>query len=162
MTKDELLLWYKTLDLKRMPRYIDIDEANEYQVCYKGKWQNIVFAWSVFKSADNWKYVETDFERGYVLDYRLFNSESDAAEYAKDILDKKYRALNGNSKKDMICRYMIKHFGYSEKRAKAMVEQIAKHSDIFEEFFDYARLGKFDKDERSQERPCSFPFTERK
>lgn len=93
MTKNELLKWYKSLDVKGMPQYINISDSNPRQVCYEGEWQNVIYTWGLCSVNGTWKYAETDSERGYVWDYREFTAESEACEYAKKILNITYRAL---------------------------------------------------------------------
>lgn len=156
MTKLELIDWYKSIYSENMPRYIEAIEANTSQLCIHGEWRNVVFAWSVFSVGDVWKFVTTDEERGYVSDLKCFNREADATEYAKERLNKKYFTLKGNTKEEMLCRFIQQTFGYSEKRAKTMVEQMRPYEDIFEEFFNYARVGKFCKKDKSKTEVCGY------
>lgn len=150
MTKKELLEWYSSIKSEKMPQYIEIDDANNTQLSVNGEWKNVVFSWALLFDGIKWKYVETDSERGYVFDLKTFDTEFAAVEYAKNILNQKYLATKGNSKEEMLCRFIQQKFGYSEKRANAMVIQMAKHDDIFEEFFNFARVGKFCKKDKSQ------------
>lgn len=150
MTKKELLEWYNSIHHEQMPRYTEADDANNSQLLVSGEWKNIVFAWTLFFDGNKWKYAETDSERGYILDVKTFETEFAAVEYAKNILSKIYLSTKDNSKMEMLCRFIQKKFGYSEKRANTMVNQMAKHTDVFEEFFNYARVGKFCKKDKSQ------------
>ena len=156
MTKAELLEWYYSIYSEKMPKYIDVSDAKNSQICINGEWKNEIYSWGIICSGDIWKYVETDAERGYVFDLKLFESEIEAVEYAKDILNKKYLATKGNSKEDMLCRYIQQKYGYSDKRAKNMVYQMSLYDDIFEEFFNYARIGKFCKKDKSQTEICGY------
>lgn len=156
MVKTELLKWYNSLNSEKMPKYIEILDANNDQVSVNGTWQNVVFAWSIFFNGSAWKYVETDSERGYVLDFKTFKEEAAAVAYAKDTLNRKYLATKGNSKEEMLYRYIQQKYGYSEKRAKSMVDQMLPYHDIFEEFFNYARVGKFCKKDKSQTEICGY------
>lgn len=150
MKKEELLEWYNSICHEQMPIYIEADDANNSQLLVNGEWKNIVFAWALFFDGHKWKYAETDSERGCILDVKPFETESAAVEYAKNILSKIYLSIKSNSKAEMLCRFIQKKFGYSGKRANTMVNQMAKHTDVFEEFFNYVRVGRFCKKDRSQ------------
>lgn len=156
MIKRELIEWYNSIYSDKMPRYIEVLDANNSQIFIDNEWRNVVFAWSVFSAEGVWKYVETDGDRGYVFDLKCFNTEDEATGYAKEILNKKYSALNGNSKEEMLCRFIQQKYGYSEKRAKTMVIQMSQYADIFEEFFNYARVGKFCKKDKSKTEICGY------
>ena len=156
MIKSELMKWYDSLDSEGMPKYVEISDVNNGQVCIDKTWRNVVFVWSVFSDGRIWKYVETDSERGYVVDIKAFDEESDAVEYAKEILNRRYLATKGNSKEEMLCRYIQQKYGYSEKRSRAMVDQMLPYNDIFEEFFNYACVGKFFKKDKSQTEICGY------
>ena len=65
------------------------------------KWW-VVHVWSILFDGKNWKYVETDSDRGYVFDLKSFCSENEAVEYAKDILNKELLASKGNSRFEML------------------------------------------------------------
>ena len=67
-----------------------------------------------------------------------------------------YSATKGNSKEEMLCRYIQQKYGCSEKRSRVMVDQILPYNDIFEEFFNYARVGKFRKKDKSQIEICGY------
>ena len=58
----------------------------------------MIYAWGLCNVNVTWKYVETDSERGYVMDYREFATESEATDYARDILNKKYLAEKSKAK----------------------------------------------------------------
>lgn len=118
MTKFELIEWYKTIPSEKMPQYIDSMDANNAQLFVDGEWKNIVFSWTLLFDGDKWKYAETDSDRGYVFDLRIFDTEFEATDYAKDTLNKKYLATIGNTKEDMLCRYIQQKYKYSEKRAR--------------------------------------------
>lgn len=75
---------------------------------------------------------------------------------AKARLYRKYLSLQGNLKEDMLCRYIMQKYGYSEKHAKTMVNQMAPHHDIFEEFFHYALTGEFQKEDGTQTVVCGY------
>ena len=93
MNLSDLLNWYKTLNNKKIPKYIEIMDANNNQVCVDDSWMNVVNAWGICFDGKNWKYIETDSERGYVDIYKLFNTEEDVVKYAKDSLRKTYPEL---------------------------------------------------------------------
>lgn len=102
------------------------------------------------KKEDKFVYFETDNERGYVSNSRSFSDEESAMQYAYDVLKIINGSLNSSSLKDMAVRYIVNNYKYSEKRAEKMVMQMASHIDIFEEFSNYMRIGKFRKKDRSQ------------
>lgn len=156
MTKKELLKWYASIEKDKMPRYIEISDANESQIFFNECWQNVIYVWSVLFDGKNWKYVETDSDRGYVFDLKSFCSENEAVEYAKDILNKKILASKGNSRFEMLQRYIQQKYGYSDKRARSILNQMILYDDIFEEFFNYARAGKFCKNDNTQTQVCGY------
>ena len=156
MVKAELLKWYASIETDKMPRYIEISDANESQIFLNGCWQNVIYVWSILFDGKNWKYVETDSDKGYVFDFKSFCSENEAVEYAKDILNKKLLASKGNSKFEMLQRYIQQKYGYSDKRASSMLNQMKLYDDIFEEFFNYARIGKFCKKDKTQTQVCGY------
>lgn len=43
MTKKELLKWYASIENDKMPRYIEISDANESQIFFNGRWQNVIY-----------------------------------------------------------------------------------------------------------------------
>ena len=150
MDKTELLVWYKSIDFEKMPNYIEVDDANDSQICINGQWKNTFFAWSLFETVNEWKYVETDSDRGYVIDLKHFSTEEQAVEYAKDTLDRRYKATKGNSKEEMLIRYIQNKYGYTEKKAVSTVNQMHFHDEVFEEFYNFARIGKFCKKDKSK------------
>lgn len=156
MTKKELLKWYASIEKDKMPRYIEISDANESQIFFNECWQNVIYVWSVLFDGKNWKYVETDSDRGYVFDLKSFCSENEAVEYAKDILNKKILASKGNSRFEMLQRYIQQKYGYSDKRARSILNQMILYDDIFEEFFNYARAEKFCKNDNTQTQVCGY------
>lgn len=156
MIKKELIEWYNSIYSDKMPCYIEIIDANNSQIFIDGEWKNVVYSWSIFCVEGVWKYVETDGDRGYVFDLKCFNAEEDATEYAKAILKKKYLSLQGNSKEEMLCRFIQQRFRYSEKRAKIMIDQMRPYDDIFDEFFNYARVGKYCKKDKIKTEVCGY------
>jgi len=95
MTKKELLAWYSSIKLEKMPQYIEADDANCYQLSVNGEWKNVVFSWALLFDGIKWKYAETDSERGYVYDLQTFDTEFAAVEYAKKILNITLLAIKG-------------------------------------------------------------------
>ena len=95
-------------------------------------------------------------ERGYVVDIKAFDEESDAVEYAKETLNRRYLAAESNSKEEMLCRYIQQKYVCSEKSSRVMVGQMLPYNDIFEEFFNYVRVGKFRKKDKSQIEICGY------
>ncbi len=150
MDKNELLIWYKSVYSEKMPKYIEVNDANDEQICVNGKWKNSFFSWSLFTRGNDWKYVETDSDRGYVADLKTFLTETQAVEYALNTLNRRHLATKGNSKEEMLTRYIQQKYGYTEKRAGYMICQMMKYEDVFEEFYNYARIGKFCKRDKSK------------
>lgn len=48
MIKNELIEWYHSIYSDKMPRYIEILDANRSQVFVAGEWKNVVYVWSIF------------------------------------------------------------------------------------------------------------------
>lgn len=143
MTKTDLLELYKTVSQGRMPGYVEVTDANWQQLLIDGKWQNRIFSWTILFSGGRWKYAETDSERGYVVECEEFDTETEAVEYAKHVLNLRYLANRENSTEEMLCRFICSRYGTSEERAASMVSRMVVHKDIFEEFFSYARTGRY-------------------
>ena len=101
-------------------------------------------------------YDSLDSERGYVVDIKAFDEESDAVEYAKETLNRRYLAAKGNSKEEMLCRYIQQKYGCSEKRSRVMFGKMLPYNDIFEEFFIYACVGEFCKKDKGQIEICGY------
>ena len=101
MTKQELLAWYENLEpvWPPMPPCIEAEDANNVQVRINGEWGNRPYCWALVYAGGKWKYAETDNDRGYVFDFRVFDTEEAAAGYAKKILDLKHRAILGEMKR---------------------------------------------------------------
>lgn len=156
MAKAELLKWYESIDKSGVPRYIEISDANASQIFFNGRWQNAIYVWSIFFDGKNWKYVETDSERGYVFGLKSFSSENEAVEFAKDILNRKSMASKRSSRFEMLQRYIQQKYGYSDKKASSVLNQMVSYEDIFEEFFNYARIGKFCKMNKTQTQICGY------
>lgn len=155
-SKEDLLRWYASIETNKMPRYIELSDADKNQIFLNGCWQNVIYAWSILFDGEKWKYVETDSDRGYVSRLESFTSENEAVEYAKDVLNKKCLASKGNSKFEMLQRYIQQKYGYSNKIASSMLDKMILHEDIFEEFFNYARVGKFCKNNKTQTQVCGY------
>lgn len=156
MKKAELLKWYESVNTDKMPKYIEISDANNSQIFFDGRWQNAIYVWGIFFDGKSWKYVETDSDRGYVFDLKSFSSENEAVEYAKDILTKKYMANKGDSKFEMLQRHIQRKYGYSGEQASSMLNRMVLYEDIFEEFFNYARVGQFCKKDKTQTQVCGY------
>ena len=56
----------------------------------------------------------------------------------------------------MLRRFIQQRFGYSEKRAKIMVDQMSPYDDIIDEFFNYARVGKYCKKDKTKTEVCGY------
>ncbi len=156
-TKDELLKWFESLNGKGLPRYIDVIDANYNQVCIDGKWRTTLYSWSLVFAGGKWKYVETDDERGYVFALEEFDDEISAVKCAQRHLNIIYLAsLDDNSNEAVLCRYVQKNYEYSEKQSRTLVKQIKRHKDIFEEFFNYACIAEFCKNDGEQTEVCGY------
>ena len=59
-------------------------------------------------------------------------------------------------KEEMLCRYIQQKYGYSEEISRAMVDRMLPYNDIFEEFFNYACIGKFCKKDKRQTEICGY------
>ena len=151
MTINELLQEIEQFNnADKLPKYIVASDISDSQIKLDSEWKNIIYAWGICKKVDKFVYFETDNERGYVSNSRNFSNEESAVQYAYDALKIINDSLNSNSLNDMAVRYIVNNYKYSEKRAEKMVMQMASHIDIFEEFSNYMRIGKFRKKDRSQ------------
>lgn len=160
MTKKELLEWYYSIPQGALPDYIEADDANVWQLCLDGEWQNDLYAWVLCFDGQNWKFAKTDDERGYVRCLEKFETESAAVEYIKKKFRITYLGTRCKSEigaiQGLLYRFVQKEFGYPEERAVAIVDQIAKHTDVLEEFFNYAWMGDFCKEDKPKNQVCGY------
>ena len=151
MTINELILEVNGLsNATKMPKYIEALDISDSQVLQGTKWGTVLYSWGICRKEGQFIYFETDNERGYVSNKRVFQDENSATEYALSTLKIINDALNESTPSDIAIRYIVNSYNYSQTRAKKMVEQIAGYSDIFEEFLNYIRIGKFRKKDRTQ------------
>ena len=160
MTKKELLEWYYSIPKRGLLIYREADDVNINQLCLDGEWQNDLYAWVLCFDGQNWKFAETDDERGYVCHLKTFETESAAVEYIKDNFRITYLGTRCKSEigaiQELLYRFVQKEFGYPEERAVAIVDQIAKHTDVLEEFFNYAWMGDFCKEDKPKNQVCGY------
>jgi hypothetical protein len=102
MTKSELIKWYNSLEKENlgMPQYIEVTDANYAQILLDDKWQNSIKSWGIVCAGDKWKYFQTDSERGYIEDLRIFFKEDEAVAYAEKRLSMLYKANLGERKRE--------------------------------------------------------------
>ena len=156
-SKAELIKWFESLKAKGLPRYIDVIDANHSKVCIEGKWRTALYSWSLSFDGLKWKYVETDDERGYVFVLKEFNDEESAVKYAKRQLYIYYLAsVADDSHEAMLRRYIKKNYNCSEIESRMLVKQIKQYKDFFEEFFNYACIEEFCKDDGEQTEACGY------
>jgi len=160
MTKKELLEWYYSIPQGALPTYREADDVNINQLCLNGEWQNDLYVWTLCFDGQKWKYAETDDERGYVCYLETFETESAAVEYIKNSFRITYLGTQCKSEIDaiqeLLYRFVQKEFGSPEERAVAIVDQIAKHTDVLEEFFNYAWMGDFCKEDKPKNQVCGY------
>jgi hypothetical protein len=160
MTKKELLEWYYSIPQRALLTYREADDVNINQLCLNGEWQNDLYAWVLCFDGQKWKYAETDDERGYVCHLKTFETESAAVEYIKKDFRITYLGTRCKSEigaiQELLYRFVQKEFGYPEERAVAIVDQIAKHTDVLEEFFNYAWMGDFCKEDKPKNQVCGY------
>jgi len=160
MTKKELLEWYYSIPQGALPTYREADDVNINQLCLNGEWQNDLYVWTLCFDGQKWKYAETDDERGYVCYLETFETESAAVEYIKNSFRITYLGTQCKSEIDaiqeLLYRFVQKEFGSPEERAVAIVDQIAKHTDVLKEFFNYAWMGDFCKEDKPKNQVCGY------
>lgn len=135
---------------KPIPSYIEIEDISTNQIKINGEFTNAVDKWGIFEKDNKWYFVLTDNERGYIDVVKGFSFETEAIEYVQQLFEKKVKALEGNSDIERAIRYIQDKYQYSEKRATLFAKQIYKHDEIFDEFFNYMRIGKFRKKDRTK------------
>ena len=160
MTKKELLEWYYSIPQGALPDYIEADDANVWQLYVDGEWRNRLYVWTLIFDGQKWKYAETDDERGYVCHLKTFETESAAVEYIKKDFRITYLGTRCKSEigaiQELLYRFVQKEFGYPEERAVAIVDQIAKHTDVLKEFFNYAWMGDFCNEDKPKNQVCRY------
>ena len=89
-----------------------------------------------------------------------FETESAAVEYIKKDFRITYLGAQCKSKigarQELLYWFVQKEFGYPEERAVAIVDQIAKHTDVLKEFFNYAWMGDFCKEDKPKNQVCGY------
>lgn len=143
MTKKELLKWYNSLNTEDMPKHIEIEDTNNNLILLNGVWQHVPNIWTLFNNGKVWRFIETNPKHGYVSHVKVFHDEAAAIQYAYDHLNMTHLMLSGSSHEDILCRHLQEKYWYSEEQAKESIERMAKHKDIFDEFFNHVRIGKF-------------------
>ena len=134
-----------------LPDIFEAEDYNESQLKINGIWTNYLYGCGVIQKNDRYVYLETDQERGYVSVVKEFENKKSLEQYVCNrftIIANASR--DSNSKEEMAVRFVQQKYKYSEKQSRRMVAQIAKHKEIFEEFFNYARVGRFCKKDKSQ------------
>ena len=134
-----------------LPGIFEAEDYNESQLKINGIWRNYLYGCGVIRKNDSYVYLETDQERGYISVVKEFENKESLEQYICNrftIIANASR--DSNSKEEMAVRFVQQKYKYSEKQSRRMVAQIAKHKEIFEEFFNYARVGRFCKKDKSQ------------
>ena len=124
-----------------LPGIFEAEDYNESQLKINGIWTNYLYGCGVIRKNDRYVYLETDQERGYISVVKEFENKESLEQYICNrftIIANASR--DSNSKEEMAVRFVQQKYKYSEKQSRRMVAQIAKHKEIFEEFFNYARV----------------------
>lgn len=132
-----------------LPGIFEAEDYNESQLKINGIWTNYLYGCGVIRKNDRYVYLETDQERGYISVVKEFENKESLEQYICNrftIIANASR--DSNSKEEMAVRFVQQKYKYSEKQSRRMVAQIAKHKEIFEEFFNYARVGRFCKKDK--------------
>lgn len=151
MNKNQFIEFVNTTYLnKPIPSYVEIEDISTKQIKVNNSYINAINRWGIFEKDGSWIFVRTDNERGYINIIKEFKSEMEVIDYARQLFENRVKAQEGNSELERAIRYIQDKYQYSEKRATLIAKQIYKHDDIFEEFFNYTRTGKFRKKDRTQ------------
>ena len=134
----------------RLPTYITVTDISEKQVKINGIWRNIFYSWGILQKDNQYIYFETDDDRGYLLYTKSFDDENSVCKYAVEALKIINDASFESTPLDKAVRYIEQRYGYSTKRAQKMAEQLSRHSEVFEEFLNCMRIGKFHKKDRTK------------
>ena len=129
----------------KLPTYITVSDISESQVKIDGIWRNIFYSWGILQKDNKYIYFETDDDRGYLLYTKSFDDENSVCEYAVEALKIINDASFESTPLDKAVRYIEQRYGYSTKRAQKMAEQLSRHQEVFEEFLNCMRIGKFRK-----------------
>ena len=140
----------KMENANKFPNYITATDISASQMKIDDTWQNKIHSWGILQKNNQYIYFETDDEKGYLSFTKLFNDESSACEFAVISFETKNEALNESTPLDMAVRYIEQKYGYAAKRAQKMAEQLNRYPNVFEEFLNYTRIGKFCKKDRTK------------
>ena len=123
----------------KLPNIFDVEDYNESQVKINGEWTNYIYGCGTMCKSNKYVYVETDRERGYIADLREFDSEELLEQYIANLFSTIAKASNeDNSDEEMVIMFVQRKYNYSKKQARRMVTQIARHKEVFDEFFNYS------------------------
>ncbi len=151
MNIQELIARIGSIDnADRLPSFINVTDISDEQVKMHEGWQNYPYAWGIIYKSNEYVYFETDSDRGYISVVKSFSTEEMACDYAFEKMTIISKAFLSNSPLDIAVRYIMQKYNYSEDRARKMANQISIYPDIFEEFLNYIRIGKFRKKDRTQ------------
>lgn len=134
-----------------LPGIFEAEDYKESQLKINGIWTNYLYGCGVIQKNDRYIYLETDQERGYISVVKEFESNELLEQYICNRFSIIANASRDSiSKEEMAVRFVQQKYNYSEKQSRRMVAQIAKHREIFEEFFNYIRVSKLCKKDGSQ------------
>lgn len=134
-----------------LPCIFEAEDYNESQLKINGIWTNYLYGCGVIQKNDRYVYLETDQERGYISVVKEFENNESLEQYICNRFTIVANASrDSNSKEEMAVRFVQQKYKYSEKQSIRMVAQIAKHKEIFEEFFNYIRVSKLCKKDGTQ------------
>ena len=140
----------KMENYNRLPTYITVTDISEKQVKIDGIWRNIFYSWGILQKDNQYIYFETDDDKGYLLYTKSFDDENSVCEYAVEALKIINDASFESTPLNKAVRYIEQRYGYSTKRAQKMAEQLSRHPEVFEEFLNCMRIGKFCKKDRTK------------
>ena len=81
---------------------------------------------------------------------KCFDDENSVCEYAIEALKIINDASFESTPLDKAVRYIEQRYGYSTKCAQKMAEQLNRHPEVFEEFLNCMRIGKFCKKDKTK------------
>lgn len=140
-----------------LPCIFEAEDYNESQLKINGIWTNYLYGCGVIRKNDRYVYLETDQERGYISVVKEFENNESLEQYICNrfaIIANASR--DSNSKEEMAVRFVQQKYKYPEKKAREMISRMVMHSDVFEEFFNYARVGKFCKKDKTYTEICGY------
>ena len=129
-----------------LPAYMTAEDISENLVKIRGEWYAIPDIWGVIKKDGKYIYFRTaNDEKGYIWNTEEREDEDSLVEYIKKEFDLELAvaAAGPDTEEDMMRRFLVQDYEYTEKDAINIVKRLHTQDDIYVEFLKFMIFGKF-------------------